>query len=99
MSFNQKPRTTLPTTQEITTIKTQEKGFSLRFSKQEPLKEDVSEIIFNLEIPIKTQKYSSHPKGLGFIIKISFIPGKLSWQMSGQNFLKCLIGTTMVLYH
>jgi hypothetical protein len=36
-----RPRTTLPTTQEITTIKTQEKGFSLRFSKGEPLKIDV----------------------------------------------------------
>jgi hypothetical protein len=53
-----RPRTTIPTTQEITTIKTQEKGFSLRFSKVEPLKEDVSEAIFNLEILIKTQKYS-----------------------------------------
>jgi hypothetical protein len=57
-SGSARPRTTLPITQEITTIKTQEKGFSLRFSKREPLKEDVSEIIFNLEIPIKTQKYS-----------------------------------------
>jgi hypothetical protein len=53
-----RPRTALPITQEITTIKTQEKGFSLRFLKGEPLKEDVSETIFNLEIPIKTQKYS-----------------------------------------
>jgi hypothetical protein len=29
-----------------------------RFPKGEPLKEDISEIIFNLEIPIKTQKYN-----------------------------------------
>jgi hypothetical protein len=36
-----KPRTTPPITQEITTIKTQEKGFSLGFSKKEPLRIDV----------------------------------------------------------
>jgi hypothetical protein len=53
-----RPRTALPITQEITTIKTQEKGFSLGFPKEEPLKEDVSKTIFNLEIPVKTQKYS-----------------------------------------
>jgi hypothetical protein len=93
-----RPRTTLPITQEITTIKTQEKGFSLRFPKGEPLKEDVSETIFNLEKPTKTQKYSLIRKGLGFIIKSPLYPEKLSWQMSGQNFLKCLIRTTMVLY-
>jgi hypothetical protein len=32
------------------------------------MKEDVSETIFNLEIPIKTQKMQAYPKVLGFII-------------------------------
>ncbi len=69
-----RPRIALPITQEITTIKAQEKGFSLRFPKGEPLKEDVSETIFNLEKPIKTQKYSLIQKGLGFIIKSHLYP-------------------------